>query len=425
MVEYSAFGALKQLFRYRQLKEVKRTMRVLIIGKLFPPSKKARARQLGRVTEALAEAGCEVVVIAGFEGGEKPRRPFPVKYIESKPAPTGRTGRFASSLRNSFQRRDWWRRAGVVADNVIREFQPDIILSSSSPYDSHYVALKIRQRNKIPWIAYFSDPWPPLIMPVPYRESPGARGILKTFWEIFLTRKILRECDALVMTNQSALRLMEEEVGIAIGYKGFTIPHIGSGSDKISSPGNNQLVHIGELCRRRSLPELLEAVKRVAVEMPERFRGLLLVGDVCREFRDLIRRKEMEEIVEFTGQISSSRAREIAAESRALLVIEAKMEVSPFLPSKFADYARTGRPIIAITPPAGAIRDYLDKYGGGRAVRTDADEISGAIREAFQTDDAGFTGIGSGGESPLSSPFKSENVAGLYLDMFEEVMESI
>jgi hypothetical protein len=69
----------------------------------------------------------------------------------------------------------------------------------------------------------------------------------------------------------------------------------------------------------------------------------------------------------------------IANRAVALLVLEADMPESPFLPSKFADYARVGRPIIAVTPNRSPIRQYLNQYGGGCAVTHDRQEISRAI----------------------------------------------
>jgi len=331
--------------------------------------------------------------------------------------------RFVISLHNFFRRRGWWRRAVTDALEIVQEFNPDIILSSSSPYDSHCVALALQRKTGIPWIAYFSDPWPPLIMPVPYRESPKHRGRLKTFWEMHLVRNTLRECAALVMGNSYALELMEKETGIAVIKKGFAIPHIGSEQLDKSLTTNKKLAHIGKLCDCRYSPELLAAVKRVAAEMPDRFEGLILVGRVCEAFQNLIRREEMEEIVELAGYLPDVRAKEIASRSHALLVVEANMKASPFLPSKFADYAMMGQPIIAITPPTGAIRDYLKKHGGGWAVTHNTDQIADAIRQAFKNENVGGSKTSIIEESTLSSLFGKKDVAQLYIDMFENVLK--
>ena len=406
-------------------------MRILIISKMFPPLKNAQTLLMAKVANALVDAACEVRLLAGLDAdGEKPQWPFPVNYVKSEVATqnlarSGTLRRLVISLHNSFKSRDWWRRAGVEALKIIREFNPDILISSSSPYDSHCVALELRRKTDIPWIAYFSDPWPPLIMPGHYRKSPSERGRLKTFWEMRLVRKTLQKCDALAMGNSYALKLMEKETGITVIEKGFVIPHIGSEQFDSSVATNKKLAHIGKLCECRYSSDLLVAVKRVAAEMPDRFEGLVLVGEVCEAFRDLIRQERMEDTVECVGHVSATRAQEIACRSRALLVVEANMKVSPFLPSKFADYAMTGRPIIAITPPVGAIRDYLEKYGGGWAVTRNADEIAETIREAFKDENAGQPRSSPVVESALSSPFRSENVAQIYMNMFESVLQRI
>lgn len=406
-------------------------MRILIIGKMFPPATGARALQLAKVALALNEMGCDIRVFAGIAANdEKPRWPFPVNYVILEDAianPVCRSPlrRFIISLNNSFRRRGWWCRATSAALKIIPEFNPDIILSSSSPYDSHRVALTLHRKTGIPWIAYFSDPWPPLIMPVPYKELPNSRGRLKTFWEMRLVRKTMRKCAALVMGNSYALELMEKETGVAVVKKGFAIPHIGTERFDSCVATNKKLAHIGKLCECRYSPELLTAVKRVATEMPDRFKGLVLVGDVCEAFRKLIQQEDMEDLVECVGYLPAARAQEIASCSHALLVVEADMKVSPFLPSKFADYTMMARPIIAITPPVGTIRDYLEEYDGGWAVTHNAEQIADVIRKAFNEKTVRQSRSRFIAGSPLSSIFRDKNVARLYIDMFENVLRGM
>jgi glycosyltransferase involved in cell wall biosynthesis len=56
------------------------------------------------------------------------------------------------------------------------------------------------------------------------------------------------------------------------------------------------------------------------------------------------------------------------AQSDVLLVIEAPCEEGVFLPSKVADYACLGKPILAVSPPIGTLNDLLSDCGGGLCV---------------------------------------------------------
>ena len=116
------------------------------------------------------------------------------------------------------------------------------------------------------------------------------------------------------------------------------------------------------------------------------------------------------------------RAAEIMLAAQALLVVEADMRISPFLPSKFADYAYAKRPILAITPPVSAIRDYLAKYGGGKAVSHNTSEIAAAIRDVFSEERCFGNDSTSLQEEQLSSAFSSDVVGAAYAKMFRSVV---
>ena len=96
------------------------------------------------------------------------------------------------------------------------------------------------------------------------------------------------------------------------------------------------------------------------------------------------------------------------------------MPQSPFLPSKFADYARIGRPILTITSPESPIRDYMDRYGGGLAVTHTASEIAEAIRVLF-TDQVWIDRQERPLTNELASCFTPETVAGEYTKMFHSL----
>ena len=94
------------------------------------------------------------------------------------------------------------------------------------------------------------------------------------------------------------------------------------------------------------------------------------------------------------------------------------MPMSPFLPSKFADYACAEKPIIAITPEESPIRSYLAAYGGGIPVQHDTDEIIAAILKVFSGDDGLKQSANSG---MLCSEFSHSTVGMKYIDMFSEI----
>jgi len=398
-------------------------MRVLIVSKYFPPFENARAQQMATVAKALGPAGCEVAVVAGLapEVAETPVWDSAVRYVPTESMPSG--GARARRLRwgyrrfvNSWRRRRWPARACRACLEVLREFRPDVMMTASMPDASHQVGLLLRRKTRIPWVAFFSDPRPPAILPGPYRHR---KSVVRQALEMRLIRQVLRECTAVVMTSRYALPLMESGTGVNILRKSFTIPHVASQPASAAARTDRRLVHLGDLTPHRVSGALLEAVKLAAAEIPDRFGGLLCVGNVCEGFRALSREMDMEGLVACHGYVPESKAKEFAAAAHALLVLEADMAESPFLPRKFADYAATGRPIIAITPPASAIRDYMRRHGGGVAAAHNPQEIAAAIRAVFANGPARHEDKPDGGAGGLAAVFSATAVGAQYVELFD------
>jgi len=53
----------------------------------------------------------------------------------------------------------WCRPAYKKAKAIIQKEKIDLILSTSGPYTSHFIAMKLKKEFNIPWVADFRDPW--------------------------------------------------------------------------------------------------------------------------------------------------------------------------------------------------------------------------------------------------------------------------
>jgi len=402
-------------------------MRILIVSKSFPPRNSAQALQVGKVAEAIADTGIEVRVLAGIDTMANDREHTPdncsVVYVPYHRL-RSRVRVFAKALRlcdSVNQLATWVRRATAEAQRQIETFRPDCFLTSSMPFQTHLVGLAIKRLTGLPWVASFSDPWPQRFDPPPYyrRGFPVLRGM-----QMSLSARVIRDCDIVHMPSQYGIKLTEKVIGFPIISKAVAIPHIGYYASDADTTSDHfgWLAHVGQLTRERVSEALLAGVQEAHRKIPHRFKGLLCVGIGCAEFKKMIRRMRLDDIVKLTGQLSGEQAIRVSRSATALLVIEADMAISPFLPSKFADYALTGKPIIAVTPPVSAIRDYLESFGGGSAVRHDADEIAEVLIRLFSTD-TNATQTPDGGSSSLAKVFSSTTVGSLYGAMFGKLFE--
>ena len=403
-------------------------MKLLIISHSFPPKSGARALQIGKVKAAIESLGFDVRVIAGLNTSNKAIIPKdqPQENVYFVPYSTINGGqsfparlclRVYREIMTMNPKNKWVRYAFQKSLSIVNKFKPNLMLTSSTPFESHMVGLKLKKHTALPWVASFSDPWPSAINPSPYNayEMP----IVKNF-QIASLRSVLNSCDAVHMINKHALKLVERKTGVNLSQKGFAVTHVGSSSNINDAPAkidDGWLIHLGFLSRERVSQQLLEAVKISVISNPNRFKGLFLVGKVCVEFRALVEKMGMQNMVHYFGSVSQKDAMAIANRASALIVLEADMPESPFLPSKFADYALAGRPIIAVTPRRSPIREYLSQYGGGYAVSHDKKEISDAIQLVLNKDSDYLAG-----RSTLSKQFTSESVGQKYANMFHEIL---
>lgn len=402
-------------------------MRLMIISRSFPPRNSPRALQIGKVAQAIADRGVEVLVLAGYDSSHsvKPStsKHGRVVYIPYRRPNRGKVSKALWEQLNSINVLNRWITQAVsAARNVIEDFKPDCILTSSMPFQSHLVGLAVKRFSGLPWIASFSDPWPSSYAPYPYYR----RGFpIVSAFERHLFKRVALKSDAIHMPSWHGIHWVEKASGITIRQKALAIPHIGTSPPPRNDQSNyaGWLAHIGHLSRERVSDSLLTAIQEVHRRMPDRFKGLLCVGNVCPEFLELIRQKRMEHTVTLIGHVSAEEASQIAGSSAALLVIEADMPESPFLPSKFADYALTGKPILAITPGISAIREYLQSCTGAWAASHDAQAIAEALIQMFPVE-SGSAPPNDFESEALAHKFLSSTVGNLYRAALEALLQN-
>ena len=390
-------------------------MRILNVTKYFPPLNSAQALQTGKIADALAETGAEITVITGQTVSEETSFAFPVHpiFYREWPAP-GLPKKIRRGLKEIFQvcSNSWVRRAVELAVRLHRERPFDLLFTQSTPFDGHIAGLLLKKTLGLPWCASFSDAFPIGIAPQPYRGGnyiPGLR-----FLQLRRLAEVLQKADGVQVSSITAARLMEKAVGLAIPDKVRQVPHIGDSAPHVTG-GNGRLAHIGHLTRERSHEALVRGVCAAADRRPE-FRGIDAIGPCSPVFKKRAEESGRPELFHFLPGVSFAESLAAMQRYTGLLVIEAEMEYSPFLPSKFSDAAESGKPILALTPAESAMTRYLRDYGGGIAVPFDADRIADAVGEIF-TDGPRFS------SEWLAELFTPKRIGSLYRSWFEELCQ--
>jgi len=393
--------------------------RVLLFApECFPPAG-AEAIVTAKLVLAVLEAGWTIDVICQARAGQyypaktagiwAPLRPV---VHEIDPAKGGVPRKLHSI--------NWVRQATALGHRLLKRQRHDVILSRIMPQYGHLPALALSHWYHVPWVANWSDPLPRQKAPPPYGVGP------QTALSRFMTwycRAAARQaawhtfpCDRL--RNYFTTWIPE------CGPKGSVIPHLAlcrpveeaMGQAKIFS-----LCHTGGLGLRKP-DTFLEGVKLFLKKVPAReWTEVRFIGPNEETLPELARSLELQDIVHIEPRMSYEDSLSALAASAVSVVIEAPMTEGIFLPSKVTDIVQVGRPILAVSPVVGTLKDLLSSYGGGIAVDcTSPEAIAKGIESLFRSWQGGELDD-SYGSDRLRQLFSDGTVLSAYREIFDRI----
>ena len=349
---------------------------VLLIAKAFPPENVSGAARPYRFFKYLPEHGYDPYVIAaGIEAD-------PVASVHRSPGPHPRRGRkwaarFAAAIQRWVLPYDdswpWVPYAVSDAQRIVRKQRIGVIFSTSPPLANHMVALGLKLRNRLKWIADFRDP----LLGNPFRSREAAR-----YYDAVLEKLIFRFADV-VVANTDALaemwkgRYPDWQQKIQVIWNGYD-PAEEFRPAPVADRQRLTLAHIGTIYEGRHPGLLLKSLLRLieaGLVDSHRIR-LRLIGwlDRHRISTDAAPFSRLAALgcLEYTGNIiPAEEARKQMAEADSLILLDmndshTKLQV----PAKIFDYVRVGRPVLAVTSP-GSPSEWILRGSGIRHVCID------------------------------------------------------
>ena len=267
----------------------------------------------------------------------------------------------------------WAKTAGNLANDLSRKKNYSAIITIGLPIESHMAGLRLKEKSK--WIAHFSDPWPESIMPKPYSDYsiPVINRLQKN-----VVQKTIDQAKLVSFTCTQSRSLFSAHYKINVN-KTYITPHAAPPpiTPLKRSDGDFIITHAGSLSRERFFPELFYAIKN----LPKESKVIVqFIGYVHPAAQQLVEMLEIQHRVVFIGQLRKVDTIHRLRESDALLLIEAKMEIYPFLPSKLADYSVFGLPVYAITGTESATAQILDSDCNSHISTYSVSDISGVLQ---------------------------------------------
>ncbi len=259
----------------------------------------------------------------------------------------------------------------------------DAIISTGPPHSMHMIALELRKKFNIPWIADFRDPWTKIDF---YEQLKLTKLADKKHHKLEL--EVLQTADKIVTVSNSCAKDLEAICNkkVEVITNGFdTIP---KDIEKEKFYKENFVIsHIGVLPENRNAPILWKALSELTTEN-KTFGDKLkieLIGHVDGSILEDIKKLNLNSYLKTTEYIPHDKV--IAKQKMAsllLLLINKTKNSKGILTGKLFEYLATFNPILAIGPTDGDVADILSETKAGKIIDyNDKDSIKEYILEIF------------------------------------------
>ena len=251
-------------------------------------------------------------------------------------------------------------RNSIVASLKKVDFAPDLVLtlSKGGSFRPHHALLKLLEWHS-KWIAYIHDPYPMHHYPKPYTwTEPGAEEK-----ETFI-RKISEKAAHSAFPSLLLKEWMSKfypaflKTGIIIPHQMFKDLTVEAELPEFFNPDNFNLLHAGNLLGARNPGGLIEAFRIFLNEKPEAktHSRLLFIGG---KNPHLTIASSDENILISDGYMDFKTVYQMQNRTSVNIILEAKADISPFLPGKFPHCIEAQRPILLLGPAKSEARRLL------------------------------------------------------------------
>jgi glycosyltransferase involved in cell wall biosynthesis len=261
----------------------------------------------------------------------------------------------------------WWLCAVPAGLALIRKHKPDVLWSTYPIATAHLIGYTLHRITGIPWVADFRDP----MAQEGYPSDPLEHRVFE--WIEYHT---LKHCTRAIFTARGALRLYAErypeipESRLTLIENGFDESTF-AGAEHTplsarSSDGSLLLVHSGTIYPRARDPrhffDALSQLKKNGVLKSGALKIILRATGCDPYLRTLIGAHGLHDVVMLEPAVPYREALAEMLSADGLVLLQAA-NCNYQVPAKLYEYLRAGRPVLALTDPAGDTAQVLRDAG--------------------------------------------------------------
>jgi len=306
-------------------------------------------------------------------------------FLAEKKRP-GMAEKFAIWLRGNFfipDARKFWIKPSIrYLIQYLNHNSVDAIVSTGPPHTMHMIALGLKQKTGLPWLADFRDPWTNIDF---YHELMLSGIADRKHHRMELS--VLKSADEVVVISKSMKTDFEQlfvrdYTVITNGYDMDDVP-----SSTIQTDEKFSVAHIGTMVKTRNPVNLWNALSTLVSENKE-FADALeikLAGSVDHTVSESIESAGLSKYVNKISYLPHNEVSKLQQQARVLLLlINDTPNARVILPGKFFEYMAARRPILCIGPMDGDAAEIISETHSGMVVdKDDKEGIKQALQQLF------------------------------------------
>lgn len=257
--------------------------------------------------------------------------------------------------------------------SYLKDHPVDVIVSTGPPHSMHLIAMKLKRKLGIPWVADFRDPW----TNIDFYED-----LMLTSWadrkHHRLEKEVLHTADY-VLTVGETMRQEFVEMGVRnveVITNGYDEDDIYRG--EVKRDEKFSIAHIGSLVKSRNPVMLWNVLSKLVEEQPGLKQDLeiKLVGKVDINVMKSIEERGLAAFVRKIDYLPHSDVIRVQQESQVLLLlINNTKNAKGILTGKFFEYLSAKRPVLCIGPVDGDAARILEETNAGKISGFDDEEM--------------------------------------------------
>lgn len=297
----------------------------------------------------------------------------------------------------------WIRPSVRYLKKYLKEHPVDLIVSTGPPQSMHIIGMKVAAETGIPWVADFRDPWTKIF----YFKHLAMTSATER-WHKKMEKKVLDAASVVVAVSPLVQKEFQEmtDTPVELITNGFDECDFNAEKCTEASGGPDKdfiIVHTG-LFAADGNPTVLWDVLSEKCEADSTFRKRLkikLIGKTDDQIiKALYERNLGDMLVNMGYQQHDIAVQQQREASLLMLPLRKEPEYKAVLPGKLFEYIASGRPILGIGQPDGAMAMILDETRTGTVLewedKTGIEEYVGQCWErhragSLSTDGADLT----------------------------------